>query len=95
MEAINNTTQNSNQSNANVDKAWADGAKKTLMNLGTSDSNVYEFMVSEFTSKDSSPQRQQILMYLMGKRQEMTTLMSNMIRMISDGANNIIRNIRA
>lgn len=84
-----------NPINSNMDKAWTDNAKKVLMNMNTSDSKVYDFISKEFTSQDTSPQRQQVMMYLLGQRQQTTSLLSNMLRMIADGANQIIRNIRA
>lgn len=109
LESVNNqakggkmsTVQSSSASsannpiNSNMDKAWTDNAKKVLMNMNTSDSKVYDFMSNEFTSKDTSPQRQQVMMYLLGQRQQTTSLISNMLRMIADGASQIIRNIRA
>lgn len=93
MTTVSSTANNPISSS--VDKQWTDNAKKVLMNMNTSDSKVYDFITQEFTSKDTSPQRQQILMYLLGQRQQITTLMSNMLRMIADGASQIIRNIRA
>jgi hypothetical protein len=94
VESSTSATAN-NPINSNMDKAWSDNAKKVLMNMNTSDSKVYDFISNEFTSKDTSPQRQQVMMYLLGQRQQITSLLSNMLRMIGDGANQIIRNIRA
>lgn len=93
--AVQSSTSANNPINSNVDKAWTDNAKKILMNMNTSDSKVYDFISKEFTSNETSPQRQQVMMYLLGQRQQMTSLLSNMLRMIADGASQIIRNIRA
>lgn len=99
MATVSSSTQNSqainNPINSTMDKAWSDNAKKVLMNMNTSDAKVYDFITKEFTSSDTSPQRQQVMMYLLGQRQQVTSLLSNMLRMIADGASQIIRNIRA
>lgn len=95
MATVSNAQASNNPINSNIDKTWSDNAKKVLMNMNTSDAAVYDFITKEFTSSDTSAQRQQVMMYLMGQRQQMTSLLSNMLRMIADGANQIIRNIRA
>jgi len=93
--STNNSITSSLSNDSNVSRDWANNAEKQILNLGTSDADIYDLMVSEFTSGDTSPQRQQLLTFLLDKRQQSSALLSNLIRTITDGANSIIRNIRA
>ncbi len=93
--ASSNTSLSTSSNNGGVTQEWAKNAENQILNLGTSDSDIYDLMVSEFTSGDTSPERQQLLTFLLDKRQQTSALLSNLIRTITDGANSIIRNIRA
>jgi hypothetical protein len=57
--------------------------------------NEVASIIENYTSTDSSPETQNLINLYLNERYQKTTFMSNMWRMFSDGANQIIRNIRA
>ena len=96
-EAFFQVSSNSAGSSAKVSKedaAWLDKAKSTMLSFSTSDSDVLEFMMKTFNDPNVSEAKKQAIQYLLSLRTELSTLISNIMRQLFDGANAIIRNIR-
>lgn len=70
----------------------SDISRITDLSLST---NEVADIIENYTSTDSSPETQNLINLYLNERYQKTTFMSNMWRMLSDGANQIIRNIRA
>ena len=77
------------------DVVWMDKAKSTLLSFATSDADVLDFMIKTLNDPNVSEARKQAIQYLLSLRTEIATLISNLMRQLFDGANAIIRNIRA
>lgn len=80
---------------APTDDAWQKTAKSTLLNMSTSDADILKYINAEIGGENVSVARQQSITYLLGMRNQIATMLSNVLRTITDGGNQIIRNIRA
>ena len=69
--------------------------REKILDLSTSNTEVFELMQKKFGRDDLNPLQQQELQYLFSERQSKVSLFSNMIRTIFDSLSNVVRNIRA
>lgn len=74
---------------------WIKKAKSTLLDMSTSDSQVLDFMMKELGSGEADPLKQQAIAYLMNARNNLVTLISNVISTIMRGRDAVVRNINS
>lgn len=77
------------------DAVWIQEAKSKLLDLSTSHADVLDYMMNELQDDNLSPAREFALQYLIGLRNKLVQLVSNLIRTIFDGGNVIISNMRS
>ena len=69
-------------------------ALNKITSLNTGSEEIYN-MVDQAFGANGSPADQQKVMAALNERQQKTSLFSNMMRLLYEGKNSIIRNIRA
>lgn len=93
-----NTQSNSSDSSSSSSSGSLPSARQLENKLGdlkTSNREVNDLVTQVFTSENSSPELQALATQFLTQRNQKATMLSNMLRTITDGANSIIRNIRA
>ena len=80
---------------ASADEGWQKSARDTLLNMNTTDADVLKFISAELDGGNVSVARQQAITYLIGMRTQLAAMISNVVRTLIDGGNQIIRNIRS
>jgi hypothetical protein len=90
----NSSTTESNSSNKTSNKGVDSKTKDKILNLATSDKEVMTLIEKQFSKADLSPLEQNELQYLFSRRQQISSLISNLARAAFDTANNIVRNLR-
>jgi hypothetical protein len=74
---------------------WKSGWNDKILDMDTSNKKVMAIAEKVFTSDKATPAEQNMMASLLSQRQQKISLFSNMMRMIYEGASQVIRNIRA